>query len=763
MAVAVAMLFCAVAFAVGSPSLRPPVIVREPPLVPRMNRPSVPDPAPVPLPADEAGRLRALAELGMLDTPQEPAFDDLIWLTSQLCEAPIALVSLIDERRQWLKASCGLPAGTTGYPRELAFCTYALLSPQLLEIPDTTLDPRFAGNPLVGGAPHLRFYAGMPLVGDQGHSYGTLCVIDIRPRQLDARQREGLQRLARQVTAQLEARRDARIAHEQARTLSMLLETMPDGVVSCLADGTLGEFNQVARHWHGADPRALPPEQWSQYFDLFDASGKRPLSREEVPLFRAWRGESVRDAEIVIAAKGQAPRSVLCNAERLEGGGVRSLGAVCVIRDVSAERAATQAALLAGQRFSGAFSAAAHGMALVSLEGRWLDVNDALCAMLGYSRAELLELRFQDLTHPDDLAEDMQRAVALRSGQGSDFRVEKRYRHRDGHTVRARLAVSLVRDEQGRPLHLVTHVQDITEQHLAEHRLRDSEAQLRTIADNAPALIAYLDRDLRYQFVNRPYAEWFALAPEHIVGRPLHEVLDPQQLALLQPHLPAALQGEPAQFDAELCDAADALRIMHFSLIPDVALAPQRVGLHLMISDITGQTRLARLLEERALRDELTGLPNRMAWNQALRRRMNEHRSQGQVAVMFLDLNDFKSVNDRFGHHVGDALLVHFARLLQRCLRGQDSIARLGGDEFVVLLEGLADAKHEVLATAARIMEACADGCVVSGRHLPLQPSIGIAVQAGPGFDPVLLTQRADEAMYVAKRDPQARVQIAVL
>ncbi|MBO9875811.1 PAS domain S-box protein, partial [Xanthomonas sp. D-93] len=476
----------------------------------------------------------------------------------------------------------------------------------------------------------------------------------------------GLQRLARQVTAQLEARRDARIAHDQAKTLSLLLETMPDGVVSCLADGTLGEFNQVARHWHGADPRALPPEQWSQYFDLFDASGKRPLSRDEVPLFRAWRGESVRDAEIVIAAKGQAPRSVLCNAERLEGGGVRSLGAVCVIRDVSAERAATQAALLAGQRFSGAFSAAAHGMALVSLEGRWLDVNDALCAMLGYSRAELLELRFQDLTHPDDLAEDMQRAVALRSGQCSDFRIEKRYRHRDGHTVRARLAVSLVRDEQGRPLHLVTHVQDITEQHLAEHRLRDSEAQLRTIADNAPALIAYLDRDLRYQFVNRPYAEWFALAPEHIVGRPLHEVLDPQQLALLQPHLPAALQGEPAQFDAELCDAADALRIMHFSLIPDVALAPQRVGLHLMISDITGQTRLARLLEERALRDELTGLPNRMAWNQTLRRRMSERRSQGQVAVMFLDLNDFKSVNDRFGHHVGDALLVHFARLLQR-------------------------------------------------------------------------------------------------
>lgn len=727
-----------------------------------MSQSSVPD-VPAPLPADEAQRLRALAELGMLDTPREPAFDDLIWLTSQLCEAPIALISLIDDRRQWLKASCGLPAGTTGYPREVAFCTHALLSPQLLEVADTTQDPRFAGNPLVRGAPHLRFYAGMPLLGDQGHIYGTLCVIDMRPRRLDARQREGLQRLAAQVTAQLEARRDARIARDQAKTLSLLLETMPDGVVSCQADGTLGEFNRVARHWHGADPRALPPALWPQYFDLFDASGQRLLSSEEVPLLRAWHGESVRDAEIVIAAKGQAPRSVLCNAQRLEGDDGRGLGAVCVMRDVSAERAASRAALLAGQRFSGAFAAAAHGMALMSLDGRWLDVNDALCAMLGYSRAQLLELHFQDLTHPDDLAEDMERVAALRSGQCSDYRVEKRYRHRDGRIVRARLAVSLVRDEQQRPLHLVTHVQDITEQHLAERRVRDSEAQLRTIADNVPALIAYLDRELRYQFVNRPYAQWFALTPERIVGRHLHEMLDPQQLALLQPHLPAALQGLPAQFDAELCDADYTLRIMHFSLIPDVALAPQRVGLHLMITDITGQTRLARLLEERALRDELTGLPNRTAWNQALRRRTNERRRQGEVAVMFLDLNDFKGVNDRFGHHVGDALLVHFARLLQRCLSGHDSIARLGGDEFVALLEGLGDARQEVLAAAARIMDACAEGCVVGGQHLPLQPSIGIAVQTGPRFDPVLLTQRADEAMYAAKRDPQARVQIVAI
>ncbi|MCC4595140.1 diguanylate cyclase [Xanthomonas campestris pv. phormiicola] len=718
---------------------------------------------PAPLPADELERLRAVAELGMLDTPPEPVFDDLIWLASQLCDVPIALVTLIDEHRQWFKASRGLDVSET--PRELAFCAHALLSPQLLEVPDALQDPRFAGNPLVQGAPHIRFYAGMPLRGSGGHLYGSLGVIDTMPRQLGTAQREGLRRLAAQVTMQLEARRDARIAQTQAQMLSLLLETVPDAVVSCSADGTLSQFNRVARAWHGTDPRALPPAQWAQYFDLFDADGQRLLERERIPLFRAWRGESVRDAEIVVAAAGQPPRSVLCSAERLHDADGQALGAVCVMRDVTVERQATRAALLAGQRFSGAFSAAAHGMALVSLQGGWLEVNDALCAMLGYDRDALLALDFRQLSHPQDVAPDLALAAELVAGQRSGYHLDKRYLRRDGATLWTRQAVSLVRDEHERPLHFVAQIQDVTEQHLAEARLRQSESQLRTIADNAPTLIAYVDSQLCYQFVNKPYADWFAMAPAAIVGRRLPELLDAEHMDRIRPYLQRVLDGEAQHFDTELRDAAGELRVMHSSYVPDDSMAPAPPGFHIMISDITGQTRLARLMEARALRDELTGLPNRMAWNETLRRTLAQpgRRGADQVAVMFLDLNDFKTVNDRFGHHAGDAVLVHFARVLKACLREEDFIARLGGDEFVVLLDQLADARGEAHAAAARVLAAAREGCVVDGQRLPLQPSIGIALQTGPEFDPVLLIQRADEAMYSAKRDPQRRVQIADL
>ncbi|PPU94654.1 diguanylate cyclase domain-containing protein [Xanthomonas albilineans] len=728
-----------------------------------MSQTQPPSFIPLPLPEWEPQRLRALAELEMLDTPPESVFNDLIWLASQLCEVPIAIVSLIDERRQWFKASCGLDVIET--PRELAFCAYALLSPNLMEVPDALLDPRFAQNALVLGAPHIRFYAGMPLLGSGGYIYGTLCVIDTRPRQLSERQREGLQRLAKQVTAQLETRRDGRIAQTQAQTLSLLLETMPDAVVSCTADGTLGQFNRVARQWHSADPRALPPAQWPEHFNLFDADGERLLEMEQVPLVRAWRGESIRDVEMVIAAKGQQQRSVLCNAERLYAPDGDILGAVCVMRDVTAEREATRAALLAGQRFSGAFSAAAHGMALVSLEGRWLEVNDALCAMLGYSRAQLLDMDFRRITHPEDIARDAALLEELVAGERNDYHLDKRYLCRDGRTLWAHLAVSLVRDEHQRPVHFVSQIQDVTERQLAEQRLRHSESQLRTIADNAPALIAYVDRDLRFQFVNKPYADWFALLPAQIVGRHLHEVLDQVQFELLATHVSPALDGQPAQFDAELNDAAGQARIMHFSLVPDDALAPQRAGFHMMVSDITGQTRSARMMEARALHDELTGLPNRMAWNQALRQLLNQsgRRSDAHAALMFLDMNDFKGINDRYGHHVGDAVLVHFARLLKTCLREKDFIARLGGDEFVVLLDILDDPHREATAAAERVLAVAAEGCLVEGQRLPLQPSIGIALQTGPVFDPTLLTQRADEAMYAAKRDPNRRVQIATL
>lgn len=153
----------------------------------------------------ESDRLAALAEYQILDTAAEPGFDDAVSIAVQLCDVPIALVSLIDDSRQWFKAAVGLTVSET--PRDISFCGHAIGKPELFVIEDATQDPRFADNPLVTGEPFIRFYAGAPLITSDGLAIGTICVLDHRPRKLTDGQRAGLTALARQVMGQLELRR----------------------------------------------------------------------------------------------------------------------------------------------------------------------------------------------------------------------------------------------------------------------------------------------------------------------------------------------------------------------------------------------------------------------------------------------------------------------------------------------------------------------------------------------------------------------------
>ncbi|MDH3315761.1 MAG: diguanylate cyclase, partial [Gammaproteobacteria bacterium] len=159
-----------------------------------------------PLPENETARLRVLREFAVLDTPPEPAFDDITALAAHVCKRPIALVSLVDADRQWFKSRRGLDVAET--PREVAFCAHAILNPaEVMVVPDAQRDERFADNPLVTSAPHLRFYAGAPLVTTSGEALGTLCVLDREPGELSVAEIDALRTLARHAMAQLESRR----------------------------------------------------------------------------------------------------------------------------------------------------------------------------------------------------------------------------------------------------------------------------------------------------------------------------------------------------------------------------------------------------------------------------------------------------------------------------------------------------------------------------------------------------------------------------
>lgn len=171
---------------------------------------------------DESERLNTLESYGIVDTPREVEFDQLTRLASHICQTPVALVSLVTADRQWFKSRVGLEADET--PLDISFCTQALLEPDLLVVPDTTKDPRFAHNPLVRNEPHLRFYAGAQLRSPDGYGLGTLCVLDYRPRQLSNDQLTSLRMLADHVMHLLERRRTLKRQTEITARLQRRIE-----------------------------------------------------------------------------------------------------------------------------------------------------------------------------------------------------------------------------------------------------------------------------------------------------------------------------------------------------------------------------------------------------------------------------------------------------------------------------------------------------------------------------------------------------------
>jgi diguanylate cyclase len=624
------------------------------------------------IPLDETGRLAALRRLNILDTVPSDTFDRVTRLAAALLDMPIAMVSLVDQERQWFKSRVGFEATET--PRDISFCGHAVYLRQPLIGPNATDDERFADNPMVTGAPHIRAYLGVPLFTREGHAIGTLCTIDTHPRDFDAQD--------------------------------------------------LGQLTDLA------------------------ALLQQAIHAEE------------------LSNKG---RDVLHYAEEREA----------LFRDT--------------------FEQAAVGMSHTDLSGRLLRVNQRLCEMLGYDATELKNISFIDITHPDDVANNSAMLQKMIAGELDSYRLEKRYRRKDGTYFWSQLSVALKRARDGLPDYIIAAIEDIGEKKQAEtdllllrdslrsqvaeqtvrlretnealrvqvkkvleseRAIRDAGQRFRAIANNIPALIGYWNRDIRCEFANEVYREWFGVDPLKVVGMSMRELVGEAQFASLEPHVAVALDGHPQRFESRGTkdDGTEFFREVRY--IPDVSGTGVINGFYVMATD-NSQSRLTQRALETAnsqlksdsVTDYLTGLSNRRVFSErseeACKRFQKYRESYG---LILLDLDNFKQINDGYGHDAGDETLRAVGRLLKGQLRShRDIAARLGGEEFAILLFG--DLDEDLLRLVAERVRAQIghETVRVGSRTFQFTASFGLAISHVIDSNWKTIYARADAALYVAK------------
>ena len=492
------------------------------------------------IPPDETERLDALRRLNLLDSGPAEVFDTVTRLASLALRVPIVLVSLVDANRQWFKSKVGLEVCET--PRDISFCAHAVYERHPLVIGDAAQDPRFAGNPLVTGPPHIRSYLGIPLYTRDRFPIGTLCSIDRQPRNFG------------------------------------------DTEVALMSD----------------------------YAKIIEAF----LHAKE------------------LATKSEGVLQYAMERERL---------------------------------FRETFEQAAVGIVHVSLRGDVLRVNQRACDMLGYTPAELRGLTFLGVTHPDDVKLNVREFRRALAGEIDSYRIEQRFRCKDGHHLWALLSVALKRLPSGQPDHSIVVIDDISARKQAE-------------------AVLLMSRD--------------------------------------------SLQQQVTTQTQKLQESHDGLLACNAKLAADSGT------------------------------DHLTGLPNRRSFSGRSEQAARAYATSGApYGLVLMDLDNFKHINDEYGHDVGDEVLRAMGVLLLRQTRGSaDLAARLGGEEFAVLCCGSLD-ENSLRGLAERIRNQILKTTFNTSKGvLRFTSSFGLSLSQPDDADWNTLYGRADAALYEAKAAGRDRI-----
>lgn len=254
--------------------------------------------------------------------------------------------------------------------------------------------------------------------------------------------------------------------------LDTILNTVEVGMVACDKKGRLTLFNRAAREWHGLPKKDIPQEEFPAFYNLYEPDEKTLFSYEKIPLVQVFREGKIDFPDMFIKPRNGKPRHITCNGARLYNNEKEVTGAVVALYDITARKEAQRKLKVSEKTFKGSFENAAIGMAITGLDGSCQEVNEALCQIMGYNKNEVKHLKFQDVTHPEDLNKDLTLFQELIEGKRDFYHLEKRVYHKTGKILDLFLSVSIVRDHQKKPLFFISQMLDVTEEKNAEKRIQ---------------------------------------------------------------------------------------------------------------------------------------------------------------------------------------------------------------------------------------------------------------------------------------------------
>jgi two-component system CheB/CheR fusion protein len=524
------------------------------------------------------------------------------------------------------------------------------------------------------------------------------------------------------------------------RRYESVLDNINDGVVITNFQGMVLKTNNAMQTFTGFNREQLLAKNWLEIFSI--KYSELFLKRQKELNANGKFGPYYLELDI-----DENETKTLQIEDYLSNDELGNIQVWSFTTDVSKEKQAIRELSLSEQKFKTTFESANIGIAHVGLDGQWISANRALCSMLGYSQQELFKLTFQNITHVDDLDRDLEHLQQLLNGECDTYKMEKRYYRNDGKLFWAMLSVSIVREDK-KPLYFISVIEDIN----IQKEITLDSLQAKAVFNSTQESIIITDVDTHIINVNPAFEELSGYSAAEVRGKKSNILRSDQHSAEFYSDMSRSFK-QSGFWSGEVINRNKNNELYHVYL--NINAVKDEKGKILQYVGVQTDLSLLKKSQDKiqylANHDVLTGLPNRNLFSDRLDQALMEsRRSKGNLAILFIDLDRFKVVNDGLGHNVGDAVLIEASKRLINVLRSHDTVARLGGDEFVVIaqdLERLLDATK----VAKKILQSLQATISFEGHNINIGASIGISIYPNDGLTADELVRQADIAMYDAK------------